>query len=221
MSDLMDRKTSRRQFLGAAATASVMIIKPELVRGTTANSAVRLGLLGCGGRGKNVASSFLQHTDAVVTAIGDMFADQLEKGRSILDEASQKYGKPSIDPSRVFRGPKAYEQLFACKEVDAVYIATPPWFHPAHLEAALAADKHVYLEKPVAVDVPGARKGMARGERAKGRRSLAVGFQIRHASAYAEPAKRVHDRQYDQPGCGHIHYFPIAPRSPPAPDSPA
>src|SRR2546428_14181915 len=99
MSDLMDRKTSRRQFLGAAATASVMIIKPELERGTTANSAVRLGLLGCGGPGKNVASSFLQHTDAVATAIGDMFADQLEKGRSNLHQASPNYSKTAIRPS--------------------------------------------------------------------------------------------------------------------------
>ena len=219
MSDPLDGKTSRRRFLGTAAAASVMIIKPELVRGSAANSTVRLGLLGCGGRGRNVASSFLQHTDAVVTAIGDMFADNLEKGRSVLDEAAQKYGKPAIDPSRAFRGPDAYQQLFACKEVDAVYIATPPWFHPAHLEAALAADKHVYLEKPVAVDVPGARKVMALGEKAKGRRSLAVGFQIRHASPYVELAKRIHEGQIGQPVCGQIHYFASALERPPFPDA--
>src|SRR5438445_12503759 len=116
MSDLMDGKTSRRRFLGTAAAASVMIIKPELVRGSAANSTVRLGLLGCGGRGRNVASSFLQHTDAVVTAIGDMFADQLEKGSSVLDEASQKHGKPAIDPSRTVRGPRPYEHPFPSKQ---------------------------------------------------------------------------------------------------------
>src|SRR5260370_7863208 len=131
-----------------------MIIKAELVRGSAANSPVRLGLLGCGGRGRNVASAFLKHTDAVVTAIGDMFADQLEKGRSILDEASEKYGKPAIDPSRTFRGPEAYRQLFACKEVDAVYIATPPWFHPAHLDAALPPHTPAYPGKPLSVTPP-------------------------------------------------------------------
>jgi predicted dehydrogenase len=210
MSDRIDGKVGRRQFLGAAAAAGVVILRPELVWGTAANSAVRLGLLGCGGRGRNVTSSFLENTDAVVTAIGDLFADNLELGKKTLDEASAKYGKPAIDPSRMFRGPRAYEKLFACKEVDAVYIATPPYFHPAHLEAALAAGKHVYLEKPVAVDVPGAKKVMALGETAKGRLSLAVGFQIRHASPYVELAKRVYAGQIGQPVCGEIHYFASA-----------
>jgi myo-inositol 2-dehydrogenase / D-chiro-inositol 1-dehydrogenase len=219
MSDLLGGRIGRRQFLGAAAGASVMILKPQLVRGTTANSAVRLGLLGCGGRGRNVTSSFLEHTGAVVTAIGDIFADQLEQGKAKLDEVAAKYGKPAIDPSRVFRGPKAYEQLFSCKEVDALYVATPPYFHPAHLEAAIAAGKHVYLEKPVAVDVPGAKKVMALGERARGRLSLAVGFQIRHASPYVELAKRIHAGQIGQPVSGQIHYFASALQRPEFPNA--
>jgi predicted dehydrogenase len=210
MSDLKNGKVGRREFLGAAAAAGVVILRPELVWGTTANSAVRLGLLGCGGRGRTVMSSFLENTDAVVTAIGDIFADQLELGRKTLDEVSAKHGKPAIDPSRMFRGPRAYEQLFACKEVDAVYVATPPWFHPAHLEAALVAGKHVYLEKPVAVDVPGAKKVMALSDKAKGRLSLAVGFQIRHASPYVELAKRIQAGQIGQAVSGQIHYFASA-----------
>jgi myo-inositol 2-dehydrogenase/D-chiro-inositol 1-dehydrogenase len=214
MGDSQETGIGRRGFLGAAVAAGVTIMKPDLVRGTSANSAVRLGLLGCGGRGLNVASSFLEHTSAVVTAIGDMFADQLEKGRKELDEASLKYGKPAIDPSRVFRGPKAYEPLFASKDVDAVYIATPPYFHPAHLEAALAAGKHVYLEKPVAVDVPGAKKVMALGDQAKGRLSLAVGFQIRHASPYVELAKRIHGGEIGTPVSGLVYYFASALKRP-------
>lgn len=219
MGDRSDTRVGRRQFIGAAAAATgVMIIKPELVWGTAANSAVRLGLLGCGGRGRNVTSSFLEHTSAVVTAIGDMFADQLEAGRTKLDEASAKHGKPAIDPALTFRGPGAYRQLFACKEVDAVIVATPPHFHPMHLEAALAADKHVYLEKPVAVDVPGAKRVLALGERAKGKVSLAVGFQIRHASPYVELAKRIHGGQIGQPVSGQIHYFASAINRPEFPE---
>ena len=83
--------------------------------------------------------------------------------------------------------------------MDAVYIATPPYFHPAHLEAAIAAGKHVYLEKPVAVDVPGAKKVMALGEQGAGKVSLAVGFQIRHASPYVELARRIHAGQIGSP----------------------
>ena len=221
MSDLLGGRIGRRQFLGAAAGAGVMILKPQLVRGSTANSAVRLGLLGCGGRGRNVASSFIEHTGAVVTAVGDIFADQLEQGKAKLDETSAKFGKPAIDPSRMFRGPKAYEQLFGCKDVDALYVATPPYFHPAHLEAAIAAGKHVYLEKPVAVDVPGAKKVMALGERARGKVSLAVGFQIRHASPYVELAKRIHAGQIGQPVSGQIHYFASALQRPDFPNATA
>src|SRR5512143_3163207 len=164
-----DGKVGRREFLGTAAAAGVVILEPRLVWGTQANSAVRLGLLGCGGRGRHVTTSFLGNTDAVVTAIGDLFPDPLEIAHAEFDAASSKRGKPAIDAARMFRGPGAAEQLFACKEVDAVYVATPPYFHPSHLELALAANKHVYLEKPVAVDVPGAKKVMALGERARGR----------------------------------------------------
>lgn len=211
MTDPKDTRVGRREFVGVATVAAgVTILKPSLVWGTQANSAVRLGLLGCGGRGRNVTASFLENTNAVLTAIGDMFADNLESGKKRLDEVSAKFGKPAVDPSRLFRGPKAYEQLFACKEVDALYIATPPYFHPMHLEAAIAAGKHVYLEKPVAVDVPGAKRVMALGEKAKGKLSLAVGFQIRHASPYVELAKRIHEGQIGQAVSGQIHYFASA-----------
>jgi myo-inositol 2-dehydrogenase/D-chiro-inositol 1-dehydrogenase len=164
--------------------------------------------------------SFLENTGAVLTAVGDMFQDNLDAGRTKLDEVSAKVGKPAIDPSRMFRGPKAYEALFASKDVDAVYVATPPFFHPEHLEAALAAGKHIYLEKPVAVDVPGAKRVMALGETARARKlSLAVGFQIRHATPYVELARRIHEGQIGQAVCGQIHYFASAIERPAWPDA--
>jgi myo-inositol 2-dehydrogenase / D-chiro-inositol 1-dehydrogenase len=205
----------RREFMGkTVAAAGVTILKPRIAFGSQANSAVRLGLLGCGGRGRNVMGSFLEHTDAVLTAIGDAFPDQLESGKQKLDEVSAKFGKPAVDPKRLFKGLEAYQALFASKDVDALYVATPPWFHPLHLEAAIAAGKHVYLEKPVAVDVPGAKKVMALGERAKGKLSLAVGFQLRHASPYVELAKRVHAGQIGAPVSGEIHYLASALKRP-------
>ena len=211
MSDPKDTGVGRREFVGtAAAAATLTILKPSLVFGTQANSAVRMGILGCGGRGLGVMSSFLKNTSAVVTAAGDMFQDNLDAGKKRLDEVSAGLGKPAIDPSRLFRGSKAYEQLFTSKDVDALYVATPPYFHPAHLEAAIASGKHIYLEKPVGVDVPGCKKVMALGERAKGKVSLAVGFQIRHASPYVELARRIHEGQIGQPVTGQIHYFASA-----------
>ena len=208
MSEPRETQVGRREFVGlAAAAAGLTILKPSVVFGTQANSAVRLGLLGCGGRGTAVTSSFLRNTSAVVTAIGDIFQDNLQEGKRRLDTASGNAGKPVIDPTRMFKGVKAYEQLFACKEVDAVYIATPPYFHPEHLAAAIAAGKHVYLEKPVAVDVPGAKRIMAIGEKAKGKLSLAVGFQIRYASPYVLLEKRVREGQIGSMVSGQVHYF--------------
>ena len=212
MDDSRDTRVGRREFVGlaAAATAGFTILKPGLVWGSQANSAVRLGLLGCGGRGLAVTGSFLSNTGAVVTAIADIFQDNLDAGKKRLDAVSAKFGKPAIDPSHMFKGIKAYEQLFALKDVDALYIATPPYFHPAHLEAAIAAGKHVYLEKPVAVDVPGARKIIALGEKAKGKLSLAVGFQIRYASPYVLLEKRIRDGQIGSMVSGETHYFASA-----------
>ncbi len=210
MSD-KDTRVGRREFVGVtAAAAGITILRPSIVFGTQANSAVRMGILGCGGRGLGVMSSFLKNTSAVVTAAGDVFQDNLEAGKKRLDEVSAGLGKPAIDPSRTFKGFKAYEALFTSKDVDALYVASPPYFHPLHLEAAIASGKHIYLEKPVGVDVPGCKKVMALGEKAKGKVSLAIGFQIRHASPYAELAKRVHEGQIGQPVSGQIHYFASA-----------
>src|SRR2546426_201259 len=154
-SDTVDR----RKFLGTAAmTAGMMFLKPELVRGTAANSAVRVGLLGCGGRGTEDATNLVDTGGARVVALADMFQDQLDKARAHFDQIQQAKGYSSLGTSQLFVGPNAYQQIAASKELDAIVIATPPYFHPHHLEAVVAAGKHVYLEKPVAVDVPGALK---------------------------------------------------------------
>jgi predicted dehydrogenase len=212
MSDSRETGVGRREFVAtAAAAATITILKPSLVFGTQANSAVRLGVLGCGGRGLNVTGSFLKNTGAVVTAVADAFADNLEKGTARLNEVSAGLGKPAIAAANAFKGMKSYEALFASKDIDAVYIATPPYFHPMQLAAALAAGKHVYLEKPVSVDVPGAKKVTELGKTAAAKKlSLAVGFQIRHASPYVELAKRIHEGQIGAAVSGQIHYFASA-----------
>ena len=191
MRDASSRKINRREFMGTAATASVMILKPALIRGTTANSAVRLGLLGCGGRGWADASDLVTSAGARVVALADLFDDQLQKAKAGFKELAQSQGYAGVDASQMFLGPKAYEQIASSKEVDAVVIATPPYFHPQHLEAVVAAGKHVYCEKPVAVDVRGAKHVMEIGKQAEGRLSLDVGFQIRNAPPFVELTRRI------------------------------
>ena len=221
MSDPRDTGVGRREFVGvAAAAAGITILKPSLVFGTQANSAVRLGLLGCGGRGRNVMGSFLENTGAVLTAIGDLFPDNLDAGKTELDAVSAKLGKPAVDPSRTFKGLKAYEALFASKDVDAVYIASPPVLPP---RAPRGRDRRGQARLPREAGgrwtCRACKKVMALGEKARAKKlSLAVGFQIRHASPYVELAKRIHEGQIGSAVSGQIHYFASAINRPDWPD---
>src|SRR5207302_6629515 len=202
--DALDRRT----FVGAtAAAAAAMFIKPELVHGTRANSAVRVGLLGCGGRGTEDASNLVDTGGARVVALADLFPDQLDAARAHFDQVQQAKGFAALDPKQLFVGPRAYERLAASKEVDAIVIATPPYFHPQHLETAVAAGKHVYLEKPVAVDVAGAKRVMEIGKRAQGRLSLDGGIQIRDCPPFVELVRRIHGGALGDIICGEAYYL--------------
>ena len=213
-------KVDRRKFLGAAAAAAgMLLIKPELVRGTAANSTVRVALLGCGGRGTEDATNMIDTGGARVVALGDLFQDQLDKARDNFNKIQQDKGYPSLDASQLFVGPNAFHEIAASKEVDAIVIATPPYYHPRHLEAAIAAGKHVYLEKPVAVDVPGALKVIEIGKRAQGKLSLDVGFQIRDCPPFVEMVKRIHGGALGKIICGESHYFAGYLDRPPWPDA--
>src|SRR5712672_2739171 len=201
-------KVNRRKFLkSAATTAGVMFIKPSLVRGTAANSAVRVGLLGCGGRGTEDATNLVDTGNARVVALADLFRDQLDTAHANFDKLQQPKGFAAIDTSQLFVGPDAYQQIAHSKEVDAIVVATPPYYHPQHLEAIVAAGKHVDLEKPVAVDVPGAMKVMEIGKRGEGKLSLDVGFQIRDCPPFVELVKRIHNGALGKIICGESHYF--------------
>src|SRR6266446_5709094 len=201
-------KVDRRKFLGVAAvTAGAMLIKPALVHGTAANSAVRVGLLGCGGRGTEDASNLVDTGGARVVALADLFQDQLDNARSHFDQIQQTKGYSAIDASQLFVGPNAYEKIASSKELDAVVVATPPYYHPRHLEAVVTGGKHVYLEKPVAVDVPGALKVIEIGKRAQGKLSLDVGFQIRDCPPFVEMVRRIHAGALGKIVCGEAHYL--------------
>ena len=203
MSDL-----DRRTFLGVTASAAAaMFVKPALVRGTRANSAIRVGLLGCGGRGTEDATNLVDTGGARVVALADLFQDQLDAARASFDKVQQAKGYPALDAKQLFVGPRAYEQIAASQEVDAIVIATPPFFHPQHLDAVVAAGKHVYLEKPVAVDVPGAKRVIEIGKRAQGKLSLDVGFQIRDCPPFVELVRRIHDGALGTIVCGEAYYL--------------
>ena len=177
----------RREFLqsGAAAASGLLLVKPRTAFGYQANSTVRLGLLGCGSRGTSVATSFAQNTTAQVVALADLFPDQLKTARSHFDQLNTTLGRSKLDAKLLFHGPHAFEQLVASPDVDLIQISTPPFFHVQHLEAAVAAGKHVYCEKPVGIDVAQARHALEIARRVKPTQSVDVGFQCRSAPPIA------------------------------------
>lgn len=221
----MEKTWDRRGFLrtasttAAVATSAWTIVKPETAFGSQANSAIRMGMIGCGGRGTAVASSFMKHTEARFIAFADIFEDRLQKAGEVFGKLSQEKGFPSPDKSLAFKGSKAYLQLLESKDVDAVLISSPPFLHPEHLMATVNAGKHVYCEKPVGVDPFGCQQVMAAGKKAEGKLSLAVGFQIRHATPFVEMVKRIHAGEIGDIVSGEAYYYAGALKLAPYPNA--
>lgn len=189
----MPDETGRRGFL--QTSAGILLLKPETVFGTQANSTVEIGIIGCGGRGNWLGPFFPEYTGARIVALADAFRDRLEP-------TAQKL---KVEASRTYAGMESYKELLASK-VDAVAIESPPYFHPEQAAAAVAAGKHVYVAKPVAVDVAGAKSIIASGEKAKGRLSFLADFQTRAQPVFQEAAARVHRGEIGALIMGHVFY---------------
>jgi len=165
---MKDRKTNRRTFLKTAAvtTAGWSIVSSRSVAGTTANSKIRLGVIGSGGRGYFVCSKFQNNVpdDVEIVALHDYFEDR-------FDLIVERFKVPK---SRCYTGLDDYMKILEAEDVDGVIITSPPYFHPEQTERAVAAGKHVWLAKPVAVDVPGCLRIKETGKKAEGKVTLLV-----------------------------------------------
>jgi len=182
----------RREFLGTAgaAAAGLMVMNARTAFGYAANSAVRMGLLGCGGRGRHVATSFSENTVAQVVALADIFPDQLALGKAHFEQVNSKLGRVAIEEKMLFHGTSAFEQL-AASNVEMIQISTPSFFHVQHMGAAVAAGKHVYCEKPTGVDVRQAREALEIAKKVGARQSVDVGFQCRNAPPIAAAVDKI------------------------------
>jgi predicted dehydrogenase len=151
-----------------------------------------VGLIGCGGRGTGALSDVLKAAEGVkLAAMGDLFKDRLEQSRKSI--AKQLGDLPGVPDDRCFSGFDAFEKVLAT-DANYIILATPPGFRPQHLKAAVAAGKHVFTEKPVAVDGAGIRQCLAVYEQAKSKGlAIAAGTQRRHQTGYVETIKRIHD----------------------------
>ncbi len=186
----------RRKFLTAAAS-SMLILKPRTVFGSQANSTVEVGIVGCGNRGNWIGKFFPELTGARVVALADVIRQNLDRTRNAFQVAE----------SRAYYGPDAYREL-AHSKLEAVVIETPPYFHPQHAREAVEAGKHVYLAKPVAVDVPGCFSIVESGKMAAARdRTFLVDFQSRAQPVFQEAVTRIQRGDIGKPVFAQIFYF--------------
>jgi predicted dehydrogenase len=184
---------NRRDFLktttvaAGAALASHLSLAPAVH--AAGSDVIRVGLVGCGGRGTGAAGQCLKADPHVkLVACGDAFEDRAKGLAGNLGDVSRQ-----VDlGNRIYVGLDAYKRVIA--DVDLVLLATPPGFRPLHLAAAVEAGKNIFTEKPVGVDGPGIRKVLKAYEEAK-KKGLAIvaGTQRRHQNSYLETMKRIHE----------------------------
>jgi myo-inositol 2-dehydrogenase / D-chiro-inositol 1-dehydrogenase len=178
-----ERIISRRDFMKEAglAVASLTVLPPGLVRGSQANSRIKLGIIGCGGRGTWIAKLFADHGGYEVYAGADYFAER----------AADLGTQSAVPESRLFSGLSAYKRLLE-SGVEAVAIISPPYFHPEQAAAAVLKGVHVYLAKPIAVDAPGCRQIADLGRQATQKKlCFRVDFQTRSNPFFVEAVERV------------------------------
>lgn len=191
----MKRPISRRSFVLSSGASGLLIVKPATAFGSQANSAIEVGIIGCGARGVYIGDFFLEHTGARIVALADPLPDRLQSLQTNL-----KLREP-----RTYTGLNGYRDLVNSK-LDAVIIESPPYFHPEQTAAAVAAGRHVFLAKPIAVDVPGCNSLAESGRKTQGKLSFVVDFQTRVRPAFQEAAARLHRGDIGRPVLGHVYY---------------
>jgi predicted dehydrogenase len=174
---------TRRAFMGAPAAFS--IIRPEMLRGS-ANDPIKAGLIGAGGRGSQAVIDLLTANPNVeLRAVADLFEDKLEQSINQRMARDRRYEKVKdrikIAPDHKFMGLEAYKRMMA-SDVDVVLLTTPPGWRPIHFEAAIAAGKHVFAEKPIATDPAGCHRWLAAAKQAEAKKlTVMSGAQNRSA----------------------------------------
>jgi len=179
---------SRRQFLRMTTVATAAAVGAPAILNAQAKQPIHAVIIGIGGRGGGAGKDFMEAlkitgAEGKVVAVADIFPEQAIRGR-------ENFGVPE---DKCFSGFDAYQKALAVAGVNYAILATPPGFRAAHFKAAIAAGKHVFMEKPVAVDGTGCRIVYAAGEEAKRKNlKVAAGTQRRHRPSYIETVKRIH-----------------------------
>lgn len=219
--------TSRREFLKTSAVAGVVLAAPALLTrqafGAENSDTLRVGLIGCGGRGTGAAGQAL-HADqnAVLVAVADVFPEPMTRALDSLKKDAAIAARVQVPPEKRFAGLDGYQKLIE-SGVDVVLQAAPPGFRPVHVAAAVAAGKHQFVEKPVATDVAGVKSVLASAKVA-GEKKLGwmAGFCWRYDRARREFYQRIHGGAIGDIRAIYATYYtgPVKPM-PPASSRPA
>jgi len=206
----------RRDLLRTTAVAF-----PAIVASAQGAKALKVGLVGCGGRGTGAAAQALKADDyAELVAMGDIYQERIDHSLAALRRVVDP--KVKVETANMFTGLDAYQKVIN-SGVDVVLLATPPGFRPLHLKAAVDAGKHVFCEKPVAVDAPGVRSVMETSRLAKEKNlSLVAGFCWRYSNYIEAAFEQVHGGAIGDIVSYYATYYtsPVKPM-PPASDRPA
>lgn len=207
MSNNHNAQKERREFLKASALVAggVMMSNSSWAGAfTSVNDTIKIALVGCGDRGTGAAFQALSTKFNIkLVAMADAFQDRLDNSYKLLTE---KFGaKIDVPKERQFVGFDGYQKAIAL--ADVVLLVTPPGFRPTHFEEAVKQGKHVFMEKPVAVDSPGIRKVLAAAELAKQKKlNVVVGLQRRYQTNYRETIKRIQDGAIGEVYSGQVYW---------------
>ncbi|HYP08091.1 MAG TPA: Gfo/Idh/MocA family oxidoreductase, partial [Bryobacteraceae bacterium] len=162
-------------------TGALLVGAPAFLKAQQTAKAIKVGLVGCGGRGTGAASQALKADDyAQLTAVGDIYQERIDQCLAQLTRTPNE--KVKVDKGKQFIGLDSFQKVID-SDVDVVLLATPPGFRPQHLRSAVQAGKHVFCEKPVAVDSPGIRHVLETVKIAKEKNlSLVAGFCWRYSN---------------------------------------
>lgn len=204
---------SRRSFVEASGLALAALAAPRqaFAIGRRTADPIRIGLVGCGGRGTGAVRDAVRASDNVqIMALGDLFPDRITSAQTgfarTVTEDPRFAAAYKVTPEKCFTGFDAYKQVLAT-DCDLVILATPPGFRAEQLMAAVNAGKHVFTEKPVAVDVKTALAAIAAADIAKAKGlGIVAGTQRRHDPRYRETIRRIHDGAIGQVVSGQVYW---------------
>ncbi|MBI3881142.1 MAG: Gfo/Idh/MocA family oxidoreductase [Verrucomicrobia bacterium] len=187
--------STRRDFLKSSslAAASTALAFPFVASAAGSAEKLKIGFIGCGGRGTGAANQALSaDSNVVLHAMGDAFPEKLEKSLDTLKGQLKNDAKFDVPKERQFTGLDAYQKVLA-SGVDVVILTTPPGFRPLHFKAAVEAGKHIFLEKPMATDAPGLRSVMESVRVAKAKQiAVVAGFCWRYDYARRALFEKIH-----------------------------